>query len=61
MALTFNYPAIPGGPPKHLCRVSSSTVYQMPASWIDTDNKVWEEPFHLYTDLCRDQPEPIKS
>jgi hypothetical protein len=25
--------------------------YKMPATWIDTDNQVWEEPYHLYTEL----------
>jgi len=23
--------------------------YKMVSSWIDTDNKVWSEPYHLYT------------
>lgn len=23
--------------------------YRMPANWIDTDNKCWSEPYHLYT------------
>lgn len=23
--------------------------YRMPADWIDTDNRVWAEPCHLYT------------
>jgi len=34
----------------HYCRGAKIGDYKMPATWIDTDNKVWSEPYHLYGD-----------
>lgn len=33
----------------HFCGPTRFGMYKMPATWIDTDNEVWEEPYHLYT------------
>lgn len=32
----------------HFCRDCGWGHYKMPGAWIDTDNKVWGEPYHLY-------------
>lgn len=33
----------------HYCRCGYYLGhYKMDAHWIDTDNQVWEEPYHLY-------------
>ena len=34
----------------HFCRGTGFGHYKMPATWIDTDNEVWSEPYHLYGD-----------
>jgi hypothetical protein len=36
---------------RHYCNVRNGITYMMGAGWIDTDNNVWGEPFHLYIDL----------
>lgn len=34
----------------HYVRIGDGpTCYKMGVEWIDTDNKVWGEPYHLYT------------
>lgn len=32
----------------HYCGPTKSGMYKMIPEWIDTDNKVWSEPNHLY-------------
>ena len=36
----------------HYCGATALGQYAMPHAWIDTDNKVWAEPTHLYTTFC---------
>lgn len=33
----------------HYCGPTKLGQYKMCPSWIDTDNRVWSEPNHLYT------------
>ena len=41
-------PLLPQG--FHECGPTLFGLYRMPAEWIDTDNKVWSEPTHEYTE-----------
>lgn len=33
----------------HYCGPTRLGQYKMDPYWIDTDNRVWSEPYHLYT------------
>lgn len=35
----------------HYCGPTSLGQYKMMPDWIDTDNKAWSEPYHLYGDF----------
>ena len=34
--------------PGHYVEVRPGWSYKMAETWIDTDNEVWAEPYHLY-------------